>query len=220
MSIPDFEFQLKGPDAVRSRMNELRSRIGAGKREEFQAQLDQATMSKIDGTPAPLTGMIGSKGSGGSDDKLGFLPPANPMEFEVEKSPGSGKLAGKVQIQGLIAQVAKEQNVDQMLLRAVVEAESDYNQNEVSKAGAMGLMQLMPETAKQVGVVDPFNPYENLTGGAKYLSQMIKKYDGNVELALAAYNAGPGRVDRAKGIPNIPETQQYVNKIMTQFGKR
>lgn len=222
MNTPDFEFHLKGPEAIRARMNELRARMSAGRREEFQAQLDKATMSKIDGTPAALSGIIGNHEISGSlsEDKLGPLPPANPMEYDVEKMPGASKQADKIQIQGLIAQVAREQNVDQMLLRAVVEAESDYNQNEVSKVGAMGLMQLMPSTAKELGVADPFNPYENLTGGAKYLNQMIKRYNGNVGMALAAYNAGSAKVDHAKGIPNIPETQQYVNRIMTQLGKR
>ena len=84
----------------------------------------------------------------------------------------------------------------------------------------MGLMQLMPDTARSVGVANVLNPYQNLTGGAKYLNQMIKRYDGNVALALAAYNAGPGKVDKARGIPNIPETQKYVNRIMTQVAKQ
>jgi hypothetical protein len=214
MSIQDFEFQLKGPEAIRSRMEELRARLQGPKKEEFQKQLEKVNK----GTPAPLQGSIGDMG----DEKLGPLPPANPAEFEVLKGSigPQGKQADKVQIQGLIAQVAREQNIDSMMLRAVVEAESDYNQNEVSKTGAMGLMQLMPGTAKELGVVDAFNPYENLTGGAKYLNQMLKRYNGNIELALSAYNAGPGKVDKAKGIPNIPETQQYVNRIMTQLGKR
>ena len=125
-----------------------------------------------------------------------------------------------MQIQATILQVAREQNMDPNLLRAVVDAESGFNPNETSKTGAMGLMQLMPDTARSVGVANVLNPYQNLTGGAKYLNQMIKRYDGNVALALAAYNAGPGKVDKARGIPNIPETQKYVNRIMTQVAKQ
>ena len=216
MSIPEIDFQPKGPDSIRARMSELRGKIDAPKREEFQRKLD-----KVNGTPAPLSGSIGPGGSlsTGSEDKLGTLPPANPSDFEVLKGNIGGKQSDKVQIQGLIAQVAREQNIDQALLRAVVEAESDYNQNEVSKTGAQGLMQLMPSTAKELGVTNPFNPLQNLTSGAKYLKQMLKQYDGNLSLALAAYNAGPGKVKAAQGIPNIPETKKYVNRILTQLGK-
>lgn len=213
MNIPDIDFQPKGPAAIRTRMSEIREKFEASKREEFQDTLDKAK-----GTPAPLSGSIGPNGSL-SEDTLGPLPPADPSNFDLIKGPIGGRLSDKVQIQGLIAQVAREQNIDQNLLKAVVEAESDYNQNEVSKAGAQGLMQLMPGTAKELGVVNPFNPFENLTGGAKYLNQMIKKYDGNLSLALSAYNAGPGKVNAAHGIPNIPETKRYVNRILTQLGK-
>jgi hypothetical protein len=214
MSFPEIDFQPKGPASIRARMDEIKARLDGPKGEEFQQQLDKAK-----GTPAPLSGSIGPGGSI-SDDKLGTLPPANPAEFDVVKGAiGANKQSDKVQIQGLIAQVARDQNIDQSLLRAVVEAESDYNQNEVSKTGAQGLMQLMPGTAKELGVTDPFNPLENLTGGAKYLNQMLKKYNGNLPLALSAYNAGPGKVNPALGIPNIPETKKYVNRILTQLGK-
>lgn len=213
MSIPEIDFQPKGPESIRARVREIRARLEAPKREEFQQQLDKAK-----GTPAPLSGSIGMGGSG-SDEKLGALPPANPAEFEVLNGSIGGKHADKLQIQSMIAQVAREQNIDQTLLRAVVEAESDYNQNEVSKTGAKGLMQLMPDTQKELGVVNPFDPHQSLTGGAKYLNQLLKKYNGNVALSLAAYNAGPGKVDRAQGIPNIPETKKYVNRILTQIGK-
>ena len=212
MSIPEIDFQPKGPDSIRSRMNEIRARMEAPKREEFQQQLDKAN-----GTPAPLSGSIGPGGV--SDEKLGPLPPANPNDFEVMKGAIGGKQSDKLQIQGLIAQVAREQNVDQSLLRAIVEAESDYNQNEVSKTGAQGLMQLTPGTARELGVVNSFNPLENLTGGAKYLNQMLKMYNHNLPLALAAYKAGPGKVNPAEGIPNIPETKAYVNRILKQIGK-
>ena len=218
MSIPEIDFQPKGPEVIRARMHEIQARLESPKREEFQRQLD-----KMKGTPAPLSGSIGPGGSlsGSLSDGTneGTLPPANPAEFSVAKAGTGNRQSDKVQIQGIIAQVAREQNIDQSLLRAVVEAESDYNQFEVSKTGAKGLMQLMPGTAKEMGVVDPFNPHQSLTGGAKYLNQMIKKYGGNLELALAAYNAGPGKVHPAQGIPNIPETRKYVNRILTQIGK-
>ena len=218
MSFPEINFQPKGPEAIRSRMSEIQARIEAPQREEFQDRLDKAKK----GTPAPLSGSIGPGGSV-PNGILGSLPPANPADFDVTKGAISGTIGGqrtdKVQIQSLIAKVASEQNIDQALLRAVVEAESDYNHQEVSRVGAQGLMQLMPGTAKELGVTNPFDPYQNLTGGAKYLNQMMKKYNGDLSLALSAYNAGPGKVNPSKGIPNIPETQKYVNRILTQLGK-
>ena len=212
MSFPDIDFQPKGPDSIRARMNEIRARLEAPKREEFQRQLDQAK-----GTPAPLSGSIGPGGVS-SNEKLGTLPPANPADYDVLKGSIGGGQADKLQIQGLIAKVAREQNIDQNLLKAIVEAESDYNPMNVSGTGAKGLMQLMPDTAKEMGVHDPFNPIENLTGGAKYLNKMIKMYHGDLPMALAAYNAGPRKVKPSQGIPNIPETKAYVNRILKQIG--
>ena len=125
----------------------------------------------------------------------------------------------KLQVQALISKVAVEQGIDERLLKAVVQAESDFNPDEVSHTGAMGLMQLMPDTAKELGVVDPFNPYQNLTGGSKYLKQMLTRFNGDTSLALAAYNAGPGAVKRAGGIPNIAETKNYVSKILGNLNR-
>ena len=210
MSFPEIDFQPKGPESIRTRMNEIRARLEGPKKEaEFEKRFNAAK-----GNPSPLTGSIG-----GGDEKLGTLPPMNPSDFDVMKGSIGGGQTGKLQIQSMISQVAKEQNIDQSLLRAVVEAESDYNSGEVSKTGAKGLMQLMPGTAKELGVTNPFDPHQSLTGGAKYLNQLLKKYDNNLALTLAAYNAGPGKVDRAQGIPNIAETKAYVNKILTQLGK-
>jgi soluble lytic murein transglycosylase-like protein len=157
-----------------------------------------------------LTGNIGEASSG--DD----LRPLDPTMLGI--SIGNRKHVDKMQIQNLISQVAREQNIDSNLLRAVVEAESDFNPFEVSNKGARGLMQLMPDTARELGVANPLDPYQNLTGGAKYLNQMLKRYQGNTELALAAYNAGPGNVDRAGGVPNFAETKNYVNKILRRIG--
>lgn len=117
----------------------------------------------------------------------------------------------------VIESAAKAQQLDANLLRAVIHRESGFRPCAVSPKGAQGLMQLMPATADDLGVTDPFDIAQNIGGGARYLKQLLDKYKGDVGQALAAYNAGPATVDRAGGTPNIAETQNYVKAILDKL---
>ena len=116
-----------------------------------------------------------------------------------------------------IEAAARKHGIETHLLKAVVKAESNFNPRAVSNKGALGLMQIMPENITRLNITDPFDPRENIMGGARFLRELLNRFNGNVHLALAAYNAGPGNVERSNSIPPIPETENFVQKVLMYY---
>lgn len=156
--------------------------------------------------------MLQQKATDGSSAKATY-----PFMNTLEPINNGPNLTSPTPFDAYITESAGKYGMDEELIHAVIEAESNYNENARSGAGAEGLMQLMPATAKGLGVSNAFDARQNIEGGTKYLSQMANRYNGNLELALAAYNAGPGNVDKYQGIPPFNETQNYVQKVMNSY---
>lgn len=119
--------------------------------------------------------------------------------------------------EGLIQQASEKFGVDPFLIKAVIKAESDFDHQAVSRKGAQGLMQLMPETADGMEVGDPFNPSQNIFGGTRYLSLLLERYKNDKIMALAAYNAGPERVEEYQGIPPFTETKNFIERVLNYY---
>ena len=144
------------------------------------------------------------------DEKMAQDKPENSIEKISFKN-------SRENIESLIEKYAQKNNLDPDFIKAVVKQESGFNPDAKSKCGAMGLMQLMPQTAKGLGVVDAFDPEQNIEGGVKYLKSMLNRFNNDPKLALAAYNAGPAAVQKYGDIPPYKETQNYVKNILASY---
>jgi len=145
-------------------------------------------------------------------------PPAPPVAKRPRKAEAGKAAPGTLPYATLVAAAAAEQGLPEALLHAVIRAESNYDPNALSPRGAAGLMQLMPATARELGVADVWDPAANIRGGARYLKRLLEMFDQDLDLAVAAYNAGPGAViGNGSAIPPFAETQRYVPRVLEYY---
>ena len=163
-------------------------------------------------TVKPVKASLAGSGaaSGIASNTTRVSPVASPVLTAAAK-------ANRGKIEEMIREVSARYRVDPALVRSVIETESNWNSTAVSSRGALGLMQLVPGTAQQLGVSNAFDPKQNLDGGVRYLHTLLQRYNGDLDKALAAYNAGPGAVDRAGGVPRYRETREYVQKVTDSY---
>jgi len=147
----------------------------------------------------------------------GITPRTISTSFAIPGELSAFERANREKITQMIREVSARYRVDAALVRAVIQTESNWNTNAISRTGALGLMQLIPGTARQLGISNAFDPRQNLDGGVRYLHMLLERYNGDLDKALAAYNAGPGAVDRAGGIPRFRETRNYVQKVTDSY---
>ena len=147
-------------------------------------------------------------------------PTSNQHEYKVyikERASVSTKFHTTDKFDKLISNASKEFNVDSRLLKAMIKAESDFDPRAISRKGAMGLMQIMPENFKMLNIDNPFDPWQNIRAGARYFKELYERFNGKLALSLAAYNAGPTAVDRYKSIPPYQETEEYVRRVLRYY---
>jgi soluble lytic murein transglycosylase-like protein len=190
--------------------------------------------SKFGGNTAPFTGVYGLEKIGPPKADRGIIPSSSQgITFEellatkMKDTEGRTQAAGDVkssnysgkptEFDGIIREASQKYGVEERFVKCIIQQESAFDPNATSWVGAMGLMQLMPETARELGVKNAYDPHENVMGGVKYIKEQLDRFGGDKRKALAAYNAGPGAVMKHGGIPPYQETQNYVKNIMSHY---
>lgn len=193
---------------IENRINELEARLDSG---------NPASKAGGAGRPWMTSGRSPSHSGVSFESLLNTLSEEKRFKGASSSSaPGAWKGDPK-DFDSMIADASKKHGVDENLVRAVIRQESAYNPKATSSCGAMGLMQLMPDTAKELGCTDGYDPYQNIMAGTKYLKQLLDQFGGNMTKTIAAYNAGPGAVTQYGGLPPYPETQDYVTKVLDNY---
>lgn len=194
--------------AIENKIGTIEARLAGGQ------QSPMGNVGSSGGANNPIANQAGAQQFAGIINSL-----AEKDKFQPGKSVGAtpGARLDSASVQPLVAEAAAAHGVDPALIEAVIKQESAYDPNAESGVGAQGLMQLMPETAQDLGVTDRLDPRQNVMGGAKYLRQLMDRYDGNMTKAIASYNAGMGNVDHYGGVPPFPETQDYVQKVLNNY---
>ena len=181
----------------------------------FTTMLDE--MLEDSSPSGSLLGTMSTPGSLPGNIKPTTFPTALSQSTNLSMNKINAATSSSGKYEDIIKGAAEQYNIPERLISSVIQHESNFNSDSVSHAGAQGLMQLMPGTAKFLGVKDSFDPAQNIKGGASYLRQMLNQFNGNIEHALAAYNAGPGNVSKYGGIPPFKETQNYVQKVLNTY---
>jgi soluble lytic murein transglycosylase-like protein len=178
-------------------------------------------IEQITGAPVQLPGLPEQAQEGGSFAAMlqAQMNAQNPTLQGDGTAPNAPAMVPPAQIDALVNDNAQAQNVDPALVKAIIANESGFNANATSNVGAQGLMQLMPGTAAGLGVTDSYDPAQNVAGGTKYIKGLLERFNGDVRLAVAAYNAGPGAVEKYGGVPPYAETQNYVQNVLASYAK-
>ena len=212
------------PDGALSAADRILAKMQAGLNKQ-KASVERQTARYQSAAPAAPSAavreieppaQISATSEPGAKVALGASDPSLDLSADVRTSPCSP--LDRRQVHSLVQTASAHTDLPSDLLFAVMERESAFQPCAVSSKGAVGLMQLMPATAAEMGVKNPFHPIENLLGGARYLRHLLDSYSGDLRLALAAYNAGPGTVREAGGVPDYPETLRYVDTILGRLG--
>ncbi|KIL50207.1 hypothetical protein KP77_15820 [Jeotgalibacillus alimentarius] len=191
--------------------------LGAQNPEQSSQNFFQMMQQSMEVNPNQLGSVAGLVEQHKLQNTLSMMPSAVQSPIETTAQTLQPKNNATQSVDQIIKDAAEKYNVPEKLVRSVIQHESNFNPEAVSHAGASGLMQLMPGTAKWLGVKNIFDPAENVQGGVKYLRDILNKYNQDPKLALAAYNAGPGNVDKYNGIPPFKETTNYVRKVMDTY---